>query len=319
MAKQSFNLITNYHSTPHDYGGRDVLGGHPGLQLWVRSALVHEEGEEGELVPSAEIVSERDDILYGSFRIAMKTSSVNGTCAAFYFYRNDSQELDVEVLSAEQVGGKGKGEGWPVHLVVQNTTVDLQGDEAVEGSKQMVWRLESAPSEDYNEYRFDWLPGRVEYYLNGGMVWSTGENVPSSAGRVHISHWSNGNPFWSHGPPLSDAVMTVSYVKAYFNSTNSTRNSIYQSFCPPGKASSSGKTCEVPTQSVAPNAFGNNGNTTGRTFFFTHHPDMVVNQTVYDPAATENAASSRRWELASIWLFVLPWIFVYDSSFVSVL
>ncbi len=243
MAKQSTNLLPNYLLSPSNYVDGGVKNRDPGLQLYVRSSLLQQPADQPALVPLAEIVSERDDILYGSFRIAMKTSPINGTCAAFYFYCNDSQELDVEISGAEQMSASKHG---PVHFVAQNTITE----DGLAGSKQFVDELLSPPSDDYNEYRFDCeyaasrtpretlsetsadgffsrtkgLPGRVDFYVNGKLLSSTTENVPSSPGRIHISHWSNGNPSWSRGPPLSDAVMTVSYVKAYFNSTNLTRS-----------------------------------------------------------------------------------------------
>lgn len=85
MAKMLSNIIANPIRSIWDWGGEGIRGGDPGLQLWVRDHFIYD--EELAHVPSAEIVSARDDILYGSFRIAMKTTSVNGTCAAFFFVR----------------------------------------------------------------------------------------------------------------------------------------------------------------------------------------------------------------------------------------
>jgi beta-glucanase (GH16 family) len=231
------------------------------------------------MIRSAELVSERDDILYGSFRIAMKTSSIDGTCAAFFFYRNDSQEIDTEILSSQQ---RSAVNSWPIHLVVQNTTPSTDGPVDYRGSVQDVYNLSSSlrggTTGNYNEYRFDWLPDRISYYVNGQHAWTTTENVPSTAGQIHISHWSNGNPLWSGGPPEQDAVLTVSYVKAYFNSTNSTRDEHYRMGC---RGAGQGETCKIPTQLAPPNPFGSNGNETGHTFFFSQQRNMTPGQTVY--------------------------------------
>lgn len=51
---------------------------------------------------SASFGTRRQDILYGTFRVSMKTSSVPGTVAAFYFYRDDTCEIDIESLSRIQ-------------------------------------------------------------------------------------------------------------------------------------------------------------------------------------------------------------------------
>lgn len=37
--------------------------------------------------------------MYGTYRARMKTSNVPGTVAAFFFYRNDTSEIDIESLS----------------------------------------------------------------------------------------------------------------------------------------------------------------------------------------------------------------------------
>ena len=185
MAKDATNLIPNFIPDRYDWSGPGCTReGDPGLQLWTRSKLV-QDGEQ-HIVPCAEIVSQREDILYGSFRIAMKTAGVNGTCGAFFFYRNDSQEIDLEILSAEQ---QNEAKSWPVHLVVQNTSSASEYDETT--SNQLVYDLPFAPGgsiADYNEYRFDWMPGRIDYYINSRFMWSTTENIPSTSGRIHISH-----------------------------------------------------------------------------------------------------------------------------------
>lgn len=278
MAKELRNLVPNYIENEYDWGGPGIKGVDPGLQLWVRSGLVGEEGKQ--MVPSAEIVSERDDILYGSFRIAMKTTAINGTCSAFFSYRNDSQEVDLEILSADQHSDSGD---WPIHLVVQNTTATASPNYA--GSSQMIYQMAFPPGgtvANYHEYRFDWLPERIDYYVNGFHAWTTTENIPSTPGRIHFSHWSNGNPGWSMGPPMQDAVLTVSYVKAYFNSTDEKRTEQWDSACAAIKLDDlKERTCEIPTQSDPPNPFGANGNHTGHTFFFTQHHNVTVNQTVY--------------------------------------
>jgi hypothetical protein len=44
----------------------------------------------------------RSDFLYGTYRARMKTSNVPGTVAAFFFYRNNTSEIDMETLSKLQ-------------------------------------------------------------------------------------------------------------------------------------------------------------------------------------------------------------------------
>lgn len=82
-----------------------------------------------------------------------------------------------------------------------------------------------------------------------------------------LQHWSNGNPLWSGGPPPRDAVLTVSYVRAYFNSSTVARRSDWASRCRDSTAP--GATCQIPS---APNV--------RNPSFFSAMSNMTNNQTV---------------------------------------
>lgn len=146
------------------------------------------------------------------------------------------------------------------------------------------------PSDGYHEYRFDWLPTRVSFYADGKYLQSFTDNVPTSPGHLVLSHWSNGNSGWSAGPPEVDALMTVSYVKAYFNSTNTTRIAQWHEACSNG---TQGRTCQIPDQLTSIDPTGPQGHFNGHTFFFSEQEDQSVNQTLY-PAATAVPNLARR-------------------------
>lgn len=75
------NVVTNPLKSKYDWAGNGVVGGDAGLQLIARGQT----GPKGGLVGMAEIVSNRSDILYGSFRAGIRTTGVNGTCGAFFW------------------------------------------------------------------------------------------------------------------------------------------------------------------------------------------------------------------------------------------
>jgi hypothetical protein len=108
------------------------------------------------------------------------------------------------------------------------------------------------------------------------------ENIPSEPGHLFLNHWSNGDPLWSAGPPASDTSMTVSYIKAYFNSTNTVRHKEYSKQCPTFDSS---KVCSIPTQEVAPD--GDNA----KTYFFSQVKGKTPGQTIYH---TTNGNSAGR-------------------------
>ena len=74
------NVLSNPLGNNNSWSGNGVLGGDGGLQLWVRGGV----SRDG-LVPMAEVDTIRRDMYYGSFRIAMKLTSIPGTCGAFFW------------------------------------------------------------------------------------------------------------------------------------------------------------------------------------------------------------------------------------------
>lgn len=113
---------------------------------------------------------------------------------------------------------------YPISLVIQSKeSKDAGYDAAKTGTYRRV-NLTFDPTADFHEYRFDYVPGKVVFYADSTeLAVMTGSEVPSVGGHLILQHWSNGNPLWSGGPPESDAVLEVSYVKAYFNTSDPLR------------------------------------------------------------------------------------------------
>ncbi len=75
------NVLPNPLANHYDWAGNGVNGGDAGLQLIVRGGVP----PKGGLIPMAEIVTNRTDILFGSFRVGMRMTATNGTCGAFFW------------------------------------------------------------------------------------------------------------------------------------------------------------------------------------------------------------------------------------------
>lgn len=74
------NVVSNAFANSTSWNGPSLFSGDPGLQLIVRGGI-----PENGYVPVAELDSRRVDMRYGSYRAAIKTTSVPGTCGAFYW------------------------------------------------------------------------------------------------------------------------------------------------------------------------------------------------------------------------------------------
>ncbi|KAK2072335.1 hypothetical protein P8C59_006694 [Phyllachora maydis] len=210
-----------------------------GLELTVPSQLV-----DG-MVPATEMDTSRLDVWWGTFRASMKMTSVPGTCAAFFWYFNDTQEIDMEFLSKDY---NTSNNSYPVYLPFN-------------------------PTLDFHEYRIDYMPGRVDFLADGQVLAEmTGSAVPESPGHLALSHWSNGNALWSGGPPAADATLVVNYVKAYFNSSSPARIQDWAGRCRDPAAANA--VCVVPEVKGT-----NTTNSSAGGFFFSDQQNMTNNQT----------------------------------------
>lgn len=181
-------------------------------------------------------------------------------------YFNDTQEIDLEFLS-----GQYNESSHPVNLVLQSPESLKNGFDAAKTGGFDVQQLPFAPDDGFHEYRFDWAPDSVSFYADGVLLRTMTENIPTSPGHITFSHWSNGDPRWSGGPPEQDAIITIEYFKAYFNSSLDARQSDFAKRCK--NRSAVNATCPVPEITDTPDA---------KTFFFVHEKDSAEDQTHSD-------------------------------------
>ncbi|KAI9713073.1 MAG: hypothetical protein M1820_001058 [Bogoriella megaspora] len=265
------NVIMNPIPDRNLWEGEGVHREDPGLQLWVRAGQ-----SDGGMIGMGEITSARRDMQFGSFRVGMKMSNVSGTCGAFFWFDDNTQEIDIEFLSKEFDGNNNS-----LNLVVQTPQSAQAGYDAAGTPDFKVIQLPFAPDDGYHDYRFDWVPNRVSFYADGVWLEDMTDDIPSSPGGLFLNHWSNGDPKWSAGPPQTDAVLTVSYVKAYFNTSGS------QNTGPCTKD----PICEIPDQKVAPNPVAPNGGPNGSPNGGSPDGNQTGNTTFFTP---QQSGSSRR-------------------------
>jgi hypothetical protein len=85
---QISQVISNPLLNNFSFSGLSQLGGDAGLQLYVSGGIP----SDG-LVPVAEVNSVREDMLWGSYRAAMKLTLVPGTCGAFFWVSISSRNF----------------------------------------------------------------------------------------------------------------------------------------------------------------------------------------------------------------------------------
>lgn len=205
-------------------------------------------------------------------------------------YFNDTQEIDMEFLSKDY---NASNSSYPVNLVIQSREAAEMGYNAQSTPGFIVAYLPFDPTADFHEYRLDFLPGRVLFYAdNQELGRIDGAEVPTHSGHLSLEHWSNGNALWSGGPPTQNATTTVSYVKAYFNSSAPQRQRDWQGRC--HDVTAPGAMCAIPEVTTT--------NNTPSGWFFTSQDNMTNNQTVsgMNNAGTSQSPGALVWTLLAV-------------------
>ncbi|KAI4201578.1 MAG: hypothetical protein LQ348_001620 [Seirophora lacunosa] len=275
-------VIFNPLKSRYDWAGEGIHGGDAGVQIIVRAG----DPGDGGLIPMGEMATNRTDMLYGTFRAGLKLTGQPGTCGAFFWYLDDTQEIDMEFLSSQF-----NETSHPVNLVLQSPASLAAGFNAADTDAFQLHQLPFDPSGGFHEYRFDWFEDHIDFYADGVLLRTmSGSGVPSKPGHLMLSQWSNGDRKWSGGPPEQDAIMTVNYVKAYFNSSDTKRQDDWSNRCTNINAPKA--TCEVPEITAPPQ-----GNVSANTFFFSQQQNMTVNQTIQGD--NPNTETSGAWSIRS--------------------
>jgi hypothetical protein len=182
-------------------------------------------------IRSGEIRSNRSDIMYGSFRASYSVDARSpGSVAGFFFYANDTQEIDIEVQS--------KMDGRTVHLgnqPTQSTDVYLPNGGIVGGM---------------HDYRFDWLRNGTKFYLDSVPAGGFTKDVPVVDGTINFNMWGNGGSFSGPQTPTTDNVMSISKIAMYFNSSSKSTSAQWEKAC---KAANKKSVCEVDAVGLAVN------------------------------------------------------------------
>jgi beta-glucanase (GH16 family) len=154
---------------------------------------------------------------YGYYEVRMKLTSVGdpvanrGVCASFFWKRKNygKAEWDLEFLSnGKWINSENSGQ------VTMNYHTD--------GNKSKVHYqdLPFNPSKGFHRYGFLWQPTRLDWTVDGKIVYSYEDpGVASEPGWIMMNSWT-GNKNWGGLPPTEDAITIYDWVKYYPNVTS---------------------------------------------------------------------------------------------------
>jgi hypothetical protein len=168
---------------------------------------------DSERVPCAQVFTRAATFFYGSYHAQFHVGDVPGTVTAFFNYKNDSSEVDIEYLSA-----------WANPTLLYTVKPQIYLDNGSPSNityQQETWNDTSVSfDQDFHEWSFVWLPDIVHFGLDANYPRFITTNVPKAPGRLALSHWSDGNPDYSLGPPTQNSSITISFLWAVYNDTN---------------------------------------------------------------------------------------------------
>ncbi|MFW6154518.1 MAG: family 16 glycosylhydrolase [Planctomycetota bacterium] len=149
---------------------------------------------------------------YGYYEVRMKVTDVGdpeanrGVCVSFFWKRKDYQraEWDFEFLTnGDWIDDPDRG------VVTMNYHLDNGTSEA------HYHELPFNPSKGFHRYGFLWQPNRLDWTVDGEIVYSfESPDVASEPGYIMMNSWT-GSKNWGGLPPTEDAITVYDWVKFY--------------------------------------------------------------------------------------------------------
>ena len=114
--------------------------------------------------------------------------------AGFSFVNNSQTEIDFEI------------EG-------QNPTTVWMTNWISTSQKQYSSVFLASPDANFHHYKFIWVPGRIDYYIDGKLVSTHTSNIPSAPAYIMINHWGTNSTGW--GGQATIGVQRYLYVSSF--------------------------------------------------------------------------------------------------------
>lgn len=132
---------------------------------------------------------------YGSYRARVKVPDAKSSITGFFLYEEPDFEKEVDIEIFNDPSGR-----------ILFTTY-AGGEETNNVEK----KLSFDPTKDFHEYRFDFYPGEIEFYVDDELVHSFAEDLPRDQMRLYVNVWF---PTWLSGKkPEMDGYTYVDWVQ----------------------------------------------------------------------------------------------------------
>ena len=126
---------------------------------------------------------------YGTYEWVMRASSTSSTpagagavvsgqiSAGFNFVNNSQTEIDFEIE------GQHPDTVWMTNWISTS-------------KKQYSSVFLASPEAGFHRYKFVWVPGKIDYYIDGVLVSTHTSNLPSAPAYIMMNHWGTNSTGW---------------------------------------------------------------------------------------------------------------------------
>lgn len=171
----------------------------------------------GDTVGSAQLSTLRKDLWYGTYRSVIQLPPQSGSCVGLFYYYNDTEEIDVEYISQN-----------PNMLYFSSKRTNPNDFSADIDANNYMYKNGSLNV--FRDYRFDWFPDRVDFYVDNKKTYTSTGYSPSTPARAMLMNWGNGDADWS-GLPKETIIAKFKNLRVFFNSTHPYIVQNYQKAC----------------------------------------------------------------------------------------
>ncbi|MDI1492338.1 MAG: hypothetical protein OHK93_003551 [Ramalina farinacea] len=163
------------------------------------------------VIHGASVRSLRRDIKYGSFssliRAPGRYAGVGGSTVSMELRFNLTQVLTLNLQNGNTPDDAHAG-------MLSNEDFPASNYRVPFGNMtNATWGNGTIDPWDYTEYRIDWTEHYVKFFIGGKLareiLREEHHNLLSVPSPIYLRHWSNGNPYYSEGPPKNITYANV--------------------------------------------------------------------------------------------------------------
>lgn len=166
---------------------------------------------KGRIYPSGFIYT-KEHFSYGSYSARIKVSDMPGAVASFFacneitkvFTDGTHDEIDFEFITAEP------------HSVLMTTwyvATGMEGGAQTPTHNSFLWKDPSFDIRQWHTYRFDWYPERVDFFIDGKKVWTSGKAIPKRELQIALNIYTLDTWKEVRFPPKGEVVQMADWVE----------------------------------------------------------------------------------------------------------